>query len=72
MVRLVSDSDSDRLRYITSLGFWVGARFEVLGRTPFCGPVTVRGMDDQARPQVISCELAQSLISVCLKSEVVC
>lgn len=68
-VRLVSDSDPARLRYIASLGFRVGARFEVLDRTPFRGPVTVRGTDDQAQPQVVGFELAQSLLSVGLESE---
>ena len=69
-VRMVSDDDPKRLRYIGSLGFRVGARFEVLETMPFRGPVTVRLMDTGARPQVIGFELAQSLLSFPLGQEV--
>lgn len=69
-VRMVSDDDPKRLRYVGSLGFRVGARFEVLETMPFRGPVTVRLMDTGARPQVIGFELAQSLLSFPLGQEV--
>jgi DtxR family Mn-dependent transcriptional regulator len=69
-VRLVSDEDPSRLRYIASIGFRVGARFEVLEATPFRGPVTVQRLDADARPQVIGFELAQSLLSFPLGTEV--
>ena len=69
-VRLVSDDDPKRLRYVASLGFRVGARFEVLEATPFRGPVTVRRVDAGARPQVIGFGLAQSLLSLPLGREV--
>ena len=69
-VRLVSDDDPKRLRYVGSLGFRIGTRFEVLETTPFRGPVTVRLMDTGARPQVIGFELAQSLLSFPLGREV--
>ena len=69
-VRLVSDDDPKRLRYLASLGFRVGARFEVLETTPFRGPITVRLTDAGARPQVIGFELAQSLLSLPLGREV--
>ncbi len=69
-VRQVRDSDPARLRYIASLGFRIGARFEVLETTPFRGPVTVRRMGEGAGPQVIGFELAQSLLSASLESEV--
>jgi DtxR family Mn-dependent transcriptional regulator len=41
-LRLVSDKDPERLRYIRSLGLEVGTRFEVVDRQPFDGPVTIR------------------------------
>jgi DtxR family Mn-dependent transcriptional regulator len=59
--RQVSDDDPERLRYIASLGFQVGTRFEVLEATPFNGPVTVRRQERAAEPQVIGFELAQAL-----------
>ena len=59
--RLVSDDDPERLRYIASLGFQVGTRFEVLEAKPFRGPVTVLRNDRDAEPQVIGYELAQAL-----------
>jgi DtxR family Mn-dependent transcriptional regulator len=69
-VRQVRDSDPVRLRYIASLGFRIGSRFEVLETTPFRGPVTVRRVSDGAAPQVIGFELAQSLLAASLESEV--
>lgn len=59
--RLVSDDDPERLRYIASLGFQVGTRFEVLDAKPFRGPVTVLRAGRNAEPQVIGYELAQAL-----------
>jgi len=59
--RLVSDDDPERLRYIASLGFQVGTRFEVLEAKPFRGPVTVLRNERDAEPQVIGYELAQAL-----------
>lgn len=59
--RLVSDDDPERLRYIASLGFQVGTRFEVLEVKPFKGPVTVLRGEQDAEPQVIGYELAQAL-----------
>jgi DtxR family Mn-dependent transcriptional regulator len=40
-LRLVSDKDPERLRYLRSLGLEVGTRFEVVDRQPFDGPVTI-------------------------------
>ena len=57
--RVVGDKDSDRLRYITSLGLKVGTVFQVVDRAPFHGPVTIRVADGE--PQVIGHELAMSL-----------
>ena len=38
----VSDSDPAMLRYLDERGVRLGARFEVLERQPFEGPLTVR------------------------------
>jgi DtxR family Mn-dependent transcriptional regulator len=65
--RLVSDDDPERLRYIASLGFQVGTRFELLDALPFNGPLTVLRHAPEAAPQVIGYELAQSLL--CLRHE---
>ncbi len=67
--RLVSDDDPERLRYIASIGFQVGTRFEMLEAMPYRGPVTVRRRDPDASPQLIGYELAQSLLCVAHERE---
>jgi DtxR family Mn-dependent transcriptional regulator len=58
-LRLVSDKDPERLRYLRSLGLEVGTRFAVVGRQPFDGPLTIHvpGRD----PLVLGHELARAL-----------
>ncbi len=68
MVR--SDRDSERLRYIASLGLRPGVSFSVIGRQPFQGPVTVRLAGNPPKEQIIGHELAQSLYCVMLEEEV--
>lgn len=58
---LVSDHDAGRLRFLASLGIRLGASFEVVGRQPFRGPVTIRFTASPGREQVIGHELAASL-----------
>jgi len=58
-LRLVSDKDPERLRYIRSLGLEVGTRFEVVDRQPFGGPVTIRVPGREAL--VLGHELARAL-----------
>lgn len=60
-LRMVSDTEPDRLRFLASLGLKPGARFEVLARQPFRGPVTIRLAGTIPREQVIGYELAASL-----------
>lgn len=60
-LRSVSDKDPERLRFLGSLGLKPGARFTVLGRQPFKGPVTVRVHGAADREQVIGFDLAKSL-----------
>lgn len=67
--RLVSDKDSELLRYIASLGLKPGAVFDVTARQPFNGPVTIRlarppHKRDDKRDSVIGHELAQALLCV--------
>jgi DtxR family Mn-dependent transcriptional regulator len=65
-LRMVSDKDSERLRYIASLGLRPGTVFEVAARQPFNGPVTIRLKQEplEGGEQVIGHELARSLLCV--------
>jgi DtxR family Mn-dependent transcriptional regulator len=66
-LRLVSDKDPERLRYLRSLGLFVGTRFEIIDRQPFDGPTTilVRGRE----PLVLGHELARALGCMALGRE---
>jgi DtxR family Mn-dependent transcriptional regulator len=55
----VGDKDSERLRFIASLGLRPGVQFDVIARQPFNGPLTIRF--DGNREEVIGYELASSL-----------
>lgn len=59
-LRIVSDEDSERLRYVASLGLRPGVSFQIVARQPFRGPVTIR-VTGALRDQVIGYELAQGL-----------
>ena len=61
-LRMVSDTDPERLRFLASLGLKPGTRFEMLARQPFRGPVTIRLLGAAPRDQVIGFELAASLM----------
>ncbi len=58
-LRMVGDKDSERLRFIASLGLRPGVQFDVIARQPFNGPLTIRFDGD--REEVIGHELATSL-----------
>lgn len=58
-LRMVDDKDPERLRYLSSLGLEVGARFEVLDRQPFDGPVTITV--GGRRPVALGIALARGL-----------
>ncbi len=60
-LRMVSDRNSEQLRYLGSLGLRLGAVFEVVARQPFRGPVTIRLSGNVPRDQVVGHGLAQSL-----------
>ncbi len=69
-LRMVSDKDSDLLRYIASLGLRPGVGFEVVARQPFRGPVTIRFLDSRHKEQIIGHELAESLHCEVIEKEV--
>jgi DtxR family Mn-dependent transcriptional regulator len=69
-LRMVSDRDPELLRYIASLGLKVGVAFEVIGRQPFKGPVTIRLPGKPPREQAIGHELADALRCWELEGEV--
>ncbi len=58
-LRMVGDKDSERLRFIASLGLRPGVAFDVVARQPFNGPLTIRL--EGGRQEVIGYELANSL-----------
>jgi DtxR family Mn-dependent transcriptional regulator len=58
-LRLVSDKDPERLRYLRSLGLDLGTRFTVGDHQPFRGPVTI--VIEGREPLVLGYELARSL-----------
>ncbi|NIM52148.1 MAG: metal-dependent transcriptional regulator [Gemmatimonadales bacterium] len=67
-LRMVSDKDSERLRFIASLGLRVGVVFETMARQPFRGPITIRLPGSKI--QVVGNELAQLLYCVIRGQEV--
>jgi DtxR family Mn-dependent transcriptional regulator len=69
-LRMVSDRDPDLLRYIASLGLKVGVAFEVIGRQPFKGPVTIRLPGNPPKDQAVGHELARALQCWELEGEV--
>ena len=69
-LRMVSDKDAERLRFIGSLGLKPGVSFEVLSRQPFRGPTTIGLTGTPVKEQVIGHELAESLLCVVVEREV--
>jgi len=60
-LRQVSDKDPDRLRYLASLGLKPGVVFQVVGRQPFRGPVSIRLSGVVPRDQILGHEMARTL-----------
>ncbi len=62
-LRVVKDRNPEVLRYLASLGLRPGVSFEVVGRQPFSGPITIRVQSHTRKEteKVIGNELAQSL-----------
>ncbi len=60
-LRMVSDQDPERLRFLASLGLKPGTHFKVLARQPFHGPLTLQVEGADRREQVVGFQLANSL-----------
>lgn len=60
-LRMVSDKNPERLRYLSSLELKPGVSFEILSKQPFCGPINIRLICPSGREHVIGYELARSL-----------
>jgi Fe2+ transport system protein FeoA len=68
-LRMVSDKDPERLRYLSSLGLKPGISFVVLSRQPFRGPINIRLVGSSAQEHVLGYELARSLFCDVLGNE---
>jgi len=60
-IRQVGDDDSERLRYLKTLGLTPMVPVAVVDRKPFGGPITIRVGETDTRDQVIGPELAECL-----------
>jgi len=60
-LRMVSDKNPERLRYLSSLDLKPGTSFSVLSRQPFRGPINILLASPAAQEHVIGYELARSL-----------
>jgi len=60
-LRQVGDDDSERLRYLKSIGLTPMVPLSVIDRKPFGGPITIRIGAPETRDQVIGPELAECL-----------
>lgn len=60
-LRMVSDKNPERLRYLSSLDLKPGISFEVLSRQPFRGPINIKLVGSSHQEHVIGYELARSL-----------
>lgn len=61
-LRQVEDEDSERLRYLESLGLVPPVNLEVVSKEPFGGPITVRIGETDTLDKIIGTELAESLL----------
>lgn len=68
-LKMVSDEDPERLRFIASLGLRPGVTFQLVGRQPFHGPLTIR-VAGSSRDQVVGYELARGLYCAVVPQEV--
>jgi DtxR family Mn-dependent transcriptional regulator len=61
-LRRVGDHDSERLRYLKSIGLVPMVEMTVLDKQPFAGPITLRVGTTETRDRAIGSELAASLL----------
>ena len=62
VLRQVGDEDSERLRYLTSIGLVPMVEMTVLDRQPFGGPITLRLGGRETKDRTIGTELAARLL----------
>jgi DtxR family Mn-dependent transcriptional regulator len=62
VLRQVGDHDSERLRYLKSLGLVPMVELTVLDKQPFGGPITLRIGVEETKDRTIGNELAASLL----------
>ncbi len=70
---MVRDRNPEMLRFLTSLGLRPGVVFQVVGRQPFRGPVTIRltsGTTGKGHDEVVGNELARALGCAVVEAEV--
>jgi DtxR family Mn-dependent transcriptional regulator len=60
-LRQVGDDDSERLRYLKSIGLTPMVPVSIVDRQPFGGPITIRIGEKETQDQVIGPELAACL-----------
>lgn len=61
-LRLVGDDDSERLRYLKSIGLVPMVEMTVLDKQPFGGPITLRLGTKETKDRTIGTELATRLL----------
>jgi len=61
-LRQVGDDDSERLRYLKSIGLVPMVEFTVLDKQPFGGPIALRLLGKETRDRTIGAELAARLM----------
>ncbi len=61
-LRQVGDDDSERLRYLKSLGLVPPVVVRVIDKQPFGGPITLRIGERDTKDRVIGSELAETLM----------
>lgn len=62
LLRQVGDDDSERLRYLKSIGLVPPVEMVVLDKQPFGGPITLRVGVRETRDRIIGTELAETLM----------
>ena len=61
-LRQVGDDDSERLRYLKSIGLVPMVEFTVLDKQPFGGPIALRIVGKETKDRTIGAELAARLL----------
>jgi len=62
VLRQVGDDDSERLRYLKSLGLTPSVEMTVLDKQPFGGPIALRLLGKETKDRTIGAELAARIL----------